>query len=137
MNSTAKTAISRTHLSTPTKWLKDNNLLVGNCLDYGCGRGYDAETLHIEKFDPYFFPTPLVRESYDTIICIYVLNVLTSKEQKLTLYLIKGLLKKGGKAYFAVRRDIPKSGTKTQYWVELNAKSVHKTGWFEIYEIEK
>jgi 2-polyprenyl-3-methyl-5-hydroxy-6-metoxy-1,4-benzoquinol methylase len=137
LNQTHKTAISRTHLSTPTKWLKDNNLLVGEVLDYGCGRGYDAETLHIEKFDPHFFPTVLKQEFYDTIICIYVLNVLKGTEQATVIKQIKKLLKSGGKAYFAVRRDIPKSGTKTQYWVELNAKSVHKTGWFEIYEVEK
>jgi chemotaxis methyl-accepting protein methylase len=79
----------------------------------------------------------LAKSSYDTIICIYVLNVLRGSEQKTVLNALKKLLKSGGVCYLAVRRDIPKSGTKTQYWVELNLPSVHKTQWYEIYKMEK
>lgn len=51
----SKSAMSRTKPSTPAKYLFDNNLLVGKCLDYGCGKGKDADSYNMKKFDPEFF----------------------------------------------------------------------------------
>ncbi len=51
-----KTAIRRTRgLSVPMKVLGH---LIGDVtvLDYGCGRGEDADKLNFKKFDPHFFP---------------------------------------------------------------------------------
>lgn len=39
------TAIKRTDLSVPTRYLLQHNLLKGRILDYGCGFGYDTDEL--------------------------------------------------------------------------------------------
>jgi len=135
-----KTAISRNKPSVPIQWLYNNNLLKGKCLDYGCGQGYDALTFNMDKYDPWWWPFK-PKELYDTITCIYVLNVVDKKERENIISRIKSLLKPKGKAYIAVRRDIKKK-TKTphgyQYNVKLNLPVVNFCkGKFEIYEVKK
>ena len=61
MDNSHKTAIKRNKLSAPMRYLSENNLLKGDLLDYGCGRGDDADLLSMDKYDP-----PIVL-SYDTI----------------------------------------------------------------------
>ena len=39
------TAIRRTDLSVPTRYLLQHNLLKGRILDFGCGFGYDTDEL--------------------------------------------------------------------------------------------
>jgi hypothetical protein len=51
-----KTAIARTSPSAPMKWLAANDRIVGRALDWGCGRGYDAETYGMESYDPHYKP---------------------------------------------------------------------------------
>lgn len=50
------TAMHRTALSKPAAMLHRNDLLKGKVLDYGCGHGYDADTLGLWSWDPFHRP---------------------------------------------------------------------------------
>ncbi|MGF2038206.1 MAG: bifunctional class I SAM-dependent methyltransferase/HIT family protein [Nostoc sp. CmiVER01] len=113
------TAIERNYLSFPAQLLLNQNLLQGKILDFGCGFGNDVKVLRqkgfdITGYDPYYFPE-YPDNKFDTIICFYVLNVLFPEEQTNVLMEISHLLKPGGKAYYAVRRDIKKEGFREHY----------------------
>ncbi len=143
------TAIERKKLSFPMFWLKENHLLKGNILDFGCGYGTDIrflknENFRIQGYDKYFFPE-YPNNKFDTITCLYVLNVLQPIEQSEVLINISQLLKPGGKAFFAVRRDIKYEGYRIhrvhkkptyQSKVILNFKSIFKNKFCEIYEYQ-
>ncbi len=49
---------------------------------------------------------------WNTITCIYVLNVLPPVEQVAVVDAVLALLEPGGRAYFAVRRDVRRGGQK-------------------------
>ena len=104
------TAKERKTPSAPMRYLADRGLLSGHTLDYGCGRGFDAEYYKTHRYDPYYFPIPIFDNSYDTITCHYVLNVVDKKEEKEILLNINKLLKESGVAYLTVRRNIEKEG---------------------------
>lgn len=141
------TAIERTYLSFPAKYLLDKSWLQGKILDFGCGFGNDVKLLQQQGFDlagydPYYFPE-YPKNKFDTIICFYVLNVLFPEEQANVLMEVSHLLKPGGKAYFAVRRDLKKEGFREHYVhkkptyqciVKLPFKSAHLDEYCEIYE---
>jgi len=59
-------------------------------LDFGCGRGLDATTYGLDKYDPNVIPT--------------------KKERTAVIEDIRNLLTKGGIAYITVRRDIKTQG---------------------------
>ena len=76
-----KTAITRKKFSKPTKWLICNRALLAetphHCLDYGCGKGLDADFLEMDAYDPYYRPHGLLLErKYNVIVCNYVINVI-------------------------------------------------------------
>lgn len=101
----AKTAIARKKLSSPAEYLNDQRLIVGKALDFGCGRGYDADYLDMIKYDPWWFPNPCIL-TYDTILCTYVLNTIESETiREGIVHQIYQCLKQGGKAYMSVRTD--------------------------------
>lgn len=142
------TAKERVYLSLPVQFLWQQNLLQGEILDFGCGFGNDVKLLQqkglkVRGYDRYYFPEK-PQNKFDTIICIYVLNVLLSEEQSQVLMDISYLLKPGGKAYFAVRRDIKKEGFRQHYIhqkptyqciVKLPFKSIIlENNYYEIYE---
>lgn len=141
------TAIERTHLSYPARFLLNNNLLKGKILDFGCGFGNDVKLLREKGFDsteydPYYFPQ-YPQDKFDTIICFYVLNVLFPEQQTNVLMEVAHLLKPGGKAYYAVRRDINKEGFREHYIykqptyqciVKLPFNSIKLDDYCEIYE---
>lgn len=141
------TAKERTTLSFPTRWLKENNLLKGEILDFGCGFGFDTDELQKEGYiivgyDNYYRPEYPTKR-FDTIICNYVLNVLESKEQAEVLMEVSELLKPTGTAYFTVRRDLKYEGFRTHYVykqptyqcnVVLPYKSLFLNENCEIYE---
>ena len=143
------TAKERDKMSFPTRILMERDLLKGYILDFGCGFGKDVEELKnkdydIEGYDPYYHPE-IKREKYDTIICNYVLNVLQVKEQAKVLFEVSRLLKLGGKAYFAVRRDVKREGFRQHFVhkkytyqcnVTLPFKSIFQTENLEIYEYQ-
>jgi hypothetical protein len=140
LDRSAGTAISRRTISAPVKWLQNHGLLNGRILDYGSGRGFDADALKADRYDPYWHP---IRPNgkFDTIICNYVLNVVNEETQMNIIKDIQALLKKGGVAYISVRRDLKgktrKVNRSIQRWVELDFPSIHKTGDYEIYKVEK
>ena len=132
------TAISRKTLSAPAKWLLEKWMLVGRCLDYGCGRGFDADTLNMDAYDPNWRPERPAGK-YDTIMCNYVLNVVTEEIQNEIIEDVISLLDDYGIAFFTVRRDIKedKVGRNCiQRSVVLDApfrSLVHAKGKYEIY----
>lgn len=141
------TAIDRVKLSSPMQFLLDRDLLKGRILDFGCGLGYDVtyldrKGLNITGYDPYYLPK-YPETKFDTIVCCYVLNVLMPEEQADVLMSIAHLLKPGGKAYYAVRRDLKKEGFREHYvhkkptyqcTVKLPFKSIQLNEYCEIYE---
>jgi ATP adenylyltransferase len=119
INNPHLTAIERTSMSFPTRWLKQNNHLKGEILDYGCGFGFDTQQLKkqgydVVCYDNYYFPE-YPQKKFDTIICNYVLNVLEPNEQAEVLMSVSELLKPEGKAYFAVRRDLKNEGFRIHF----------------------
>ena len=141
------TAIDRSKLSSPVQFLLDRNLLQGRILDFGCGLGNDVKLLdrqgfNIIGYDPHY--TPIYPEGkFDSIVCCYVLNVLMPEEQSSVLMNIAHLLKPGGKAYYAVRRDLKKEGFREHYIhkkptyqcnVKLPFQSIQLNEYCEIYE---
>jgi diadenosine tetraphosphate (Ap4A) HIT family hydrolase len=141
------TAIDRDKLSFPVNFLTNHHLIKGRSLDFGCGRGQDVSTLqnqgyNIIGFDPYYQPDEIIGK-FETIVCIYVLNVLFPEEQSKVIMAVSQHLQPGGKAYFAVRRDIKRAGFREHYLhkkptyqcvVKLPFKSILKTEHCEIYE---
>ncbi|QFS45017.1 histidine triad (HIT) protein [Nostoc sphaeroides CCNUC1] len=141
------TAIERSYLSFPAQFLLNQNLLQGKILDFGCGFGNDVKILRqkgfdITGYDPYYFPE-YPDNKFDTIICFYVLNVLFPEVQANVLMEISHLLKPGGKAYYAVRRDIKKEGFREHYVhkkptyqciVKLPFSSIFLDEYRQIYE---
>jgi len=104
-------------------------------LDYGCGKGYDADALGMFKYDPHF-----AREEpagkFDRIYCGYVLNVLDKKEGQEVVDKIKSLLTPGGTAYIVVRRDM-KKGSPNQRKVVLKGDTytLHDNSKYAIYTL--
>ncbi|OCQ98336.1 HIT family protein [Nostoc sp. MBR 210] len=141
------TAIERTYLSFPAKFLLNQNFLRGKILDFGCGFGNDVKLLReqgfdITGYDPYYLPD-YPHGKFDTIICFYVLNVLFAEEQANVLMEVSHLLKPGGKAYYVVRRDIKRQGFREHYVhkkptyqcvVKLPFHSIYLDESREIYE---
>ena len=138
MEASAKTAKTRKEPSAPMQWLEDENLLEwGRCLDYGCGKGFDADFYGMEKFDPNHFPEEPTG-LFDTITCNYVLNVVPEVEGNLIIRAIHNLMSDSACAYITVRRDVKvdgltKSGT-FQRNVVLDLPVIYqRTGRFCIY----
>lgn len=101
------TAIARRTLSAPMRHLNSLALIpqTSKSLDYGCGRGYDADQLGMDKFDPFHFPQAMSSE-YDVVTCNYVLNVIESEDERQDV--ITELLRNtrsGGVIYVSVRND--------------------------------
>ena len=113
------TAKDRTAISFPTRWLKQNNLLKGEILDFGCGFGFDTDEFQKEGFDivgyDNYYRPDYPTKRFDTIICNYVLNVLEPKDQAEVLMEVSELLKPTGTAYFTVRRDLKNEGFRIHY----------------------
>jgi len=141
------TAKERDSISFPARHLLKNNLLKGKVLDFGCGLGSDVNVLKekgvdVVGYDKFYFPQ-LPNDKFDTIICLYVLNVLQKEEQTEVLLKVSQLLKPGGTAYFAVRRDVKFEGFRThkihqkqtyQCNVVLPYNSILLNEYCEIYE---
>jgi hypothetical protein len=133
-----KTAISRSKLPQPTQYLITNNLIKGDCLDFGCGKCASLNSeIRIDSYDPFFQPLYPTKK-YDTIVCNYVLNVVPPDVQDQIVSQIKELLNPYGVAYISVRRDIKedyKTKDTEQFVVRLGEKSITKNSNFEMYRI--
>lgn len=136
------TAISRRQLSLPMRWLRNQELLRGKCLDFGCGRGGDATIMGFAyKYDPIHFPDWPSCGDFDTITCIYVLNTVTPDEQQEILKSMLELLRPGGRCFIAVRRDLPREGKRGrgcyQRYVELDLPILYEDSGFCLYQMRK
>lgn len=139
------TAISRNRLSAPLFYLISHTCLHGRILDYGCGKGGDADRLRqlgfdVTQYDPYYFP--LCPDGFfDIVLCIYVLNVIDVDEQQRVISIVLQYLAPGSVAYFVVRRDIPRVGYRVekkdyftmQRYVELDMEIIHENKNYCIY----
>lgn len=141
------TAIKRNKISAPMKWLFDSGLLPVNdktrVLDYGCGRGFDADFFRFDKYDPHYFPNKeLLTLEWDCIVCNYVLNTLPSEcDRSDVLCEILAMLSPDGVGFVTVRRDIKKEGYTKKGTFQLNVKLdlpiVYEDSRFCIYRLTK
>ena len=142
MNKSHLTAISRKAPSAPMKWLHAHGLLKGKMLDYGCGKGFDADTFGMEKYDPFWFKCDdFCAEEFDTITCNYVINVIEdAKERKYAIEKMQRWLKPNGSIYIAVRADkkalngYTKKGT-WQGYIVLGNELLHSCAKFDLYHL--
>lgn len=134
------TAITRTALSRPIRYLLERGRLKGRVLDYGCGRGFDADELNLIGWDPHWRPQR-PRGPFDTVVCSFVLNVLDALERRTVLEDVQLYLKPGGVAYFTVRRDAGLKGWTSrltwQEWVDLDLPVLYENAAFAIYYMEQ
>ena len=111
MNKAHLTAISRNKLSAPMKWLEEEGIFDGiprqARLDYGCGKGYDADVLEMQKYDPFYFRCDdFSPDEFDIITCNFVLNVIESAdERQRVLDTILRWLAPGMTAFITIRSD--------------------------------
>jgi 2-polyprenyl-3-methyl-5-hydroxy-6-metoxy-1,4-benzoquinol methylase len=146
MNKSHLTAIKRNKFSAPMQYLRGvfsttGGQSTGRYLDYGCGRGYDADALQLTKFDTHYFPqTP--EGEFDIITCIYVLNTNPFEEEEEIVDKIWNLLAPDGVAYIAVRRDVKKEGLTSRGTFQRNVIlnfpiEFEKKNQFCIYKLTK
>lgn len=137
-----KTATTRIEPSAPMVRLATDGLIVGRALDYGCGKGFDADYYAMESYDPYF-GSQLPGGSFDTITCNFVLNVIERAESRLdVLRRIQASLADGGMAYITVRNDRRALNgiTKTGSWqglIVLRLPVRYKCAGFVTYELNR
>jgi len=144
------TAKERSKASFPTMKLYRQGFIKGRVLDFGCGFGADvsflkSKSFDVQGYDPAYAPD-YPTDTFDTILCNYVLNVLLPDEQAEVLMQISERLKPNGKAYFSVRRDLRYEGFRMhrkhhkktyQCNVKLPWKSVFLNDFCEIYEYQR
>lgn len=120
--------------------LRAHGKLKGKALDYGCGKGFDAQYYGLDKYDPHYYPNQPTGQ-YDVITCNYVLNVVDPSEVVVILSKIRHLLADNGVAYLTVRRDIVREGHTSkgtyQYNVKLNLPIVKENSRYCIYKLSK
>lgn len=144
------TAISRKTLPRPTRWLLNQGRVIVHpgvkVLDYGCGRCYKINPKEWDNYDPNFFQRAggYKKNSYNLIICNYVLCVLPPEERLPVLKDIKALLAPYGVAYVTVRNDKPKQGwgvsSKGTYQGRIRKMplpELYKNANFRIYLLTK
>jgi hypothetical protein len=135
-------AMNRKNPSKAATILNELNLLENNILDFGCGYGFDANYFKWEKYDPYYFDNYPTKK-FKNIVCINVLNVVSSRIRKEIIENIQELLEDDGKAYLIAPRNIPKKGKysnferRPQNYVVLLLKSIYNDKNLEIYELKK
>ena len=134
------TAISRKKASVPMRYLAKQNLLRGKLLDYGCGKGMDAKTFNMAKYDKFYAPKMPVG-LFDTITCNYVFNVVDKATEEFLIMDIKSKLNKNGTAYITVRRDVKRDGftSKGTYQrnVELDLPKLKETSTYCTYIVTR
>lgn len=105
-----KTAISRSALSVPTRYLLDNGLIKGKVFQQGRGKAeHDAEAMaaaasKYAEYDPTYAPKRgALRGKYDTVVSNFVLNTLPPTVRDSAWKDIQRTVGRGGTAYISVR----------------------------------
>ena len=135
-------AMKRKNPSKAATVLQELNVISDNVLDYGCGYGFDADYFGWEKYDPHYFDDYPTKQ-FDTIVCNYVMNVVSSRTRQEIIENIKELLTEDGKAYLTAPRNIPVGGKYSGYqrrpqnYVTLSLNSIYCDKNIEIYELNK
>ena len=134
-------AIKRTAPSRAAVLIYELGLASGRTLDFGCGYGADAKHFGWEAYDPYYGPS-LPQGNFDTVVCLSVVNALTSNNRAMVITTIQQLLTEKGNAYLSVPRDLPKTGKlgmhhSLQNYVVLTLPCVYCDDKFEIYHLTK
>jgi 2-polyprenyl-3-methyl-5-hydroxy-6-metoxy-1,4-benzoquinol methylase len=146
MNKSHLTALTRKKMSQPMAFLVDNDFFKARrneILDYGCGKGFDANVMQFEKYDPFYFPQDLTGKAFKIITCNFVLNVIEDEDERAFVLLrIQHFLEEGGVAYITVRGDKKKlNGTTSkgtwQGLIELNLPVEKKTASWVMYRLTK
>jgi len=135
-----QTAIPRKHLSAPLELLeayrsKDQELKT---LDYGCGRGQDADRNGWDKYDPSWFPEDkdLSYYDYDIVLCTYVLNVIKEESDRIeVLKELKRYLKSDGIIAVTVRRGFKETDKQFNITKEF-MKSQGFISWYKKKNFE-
>ena len=159
MNKAHLTAITRNKMSAPVRCLIEKGLIKPQhkVLDYGCGKGFDADQQGWDKYDPHFFPVAPRKSHYDIVICQYVLNVIEDPidrqkaiegavshiKKAFTACFPNGgmAIQDAGTGFFIVRDDVKQDGyTSKGTWqgtINLDDQMeliAHKKGGYKIYK---
>jgi len=135
-------ALKRKNPSKSSTIFEQLNILSENTLDYGCGYGFDAIYNKWYKYDPYYFDNYPIKK-YENIVCINVLNVVSSKIRKEIITNMQELLEPNGIGYLVYPRNVPLKGKysiferRPQNYVILILNSIYKDKHLEIYELKK
>lgn len=135
-------ARGRRQPSSPAKWVVSHGkVLCGpQTLDYGCGRGADADAFKWDRYDPYFAPEKPTRK-YNYVVCFFVLNVVPLEEEKKIIKRVLGLLSPTGVAYFAVRRDVGMYQSNPKGYKQRNVilpyPAIRSDKQYCLYEVRK
>lgn len=137
-------AIKRQSVSKPATILSQLKLIQNGdkVCDYGCGYGFDANYFGWYKFDPYYFDS-YPKTQFDKIVCINVLNSVTSNIRKEIIQNIDELLLDNGVAFLCVPRNLPIKGKlsgferRPQNYVVLSLKIIHEDNENCIYLYKK
>ena len=130
-----RTAITRRAPSKPMQYLYSLAYLThendhwGRTLDYGSGRGFDADYFNMERYDPNFAPEK-PSKGFDVITCNYVLNVVDKVTQRAIVDEIEALLNDGGIAFISVRRDLKKD----MHYKDYSQTIVTLTGKWKLFK---
>ena len=143
------TATHRKKPSSPAKLLHARGLLRGDVLDYGCGRGRDADEYGLYKYDPHYYPEIVhpqkssVPDLFETVMCNYVLNTIPELQDRMDIIIdIYSKLRWNGWAYIAVRADATSLNgwTKRGTWqgdIRLGLALLHKDSNKRIYKVQR
>lgn len=133
------TAISRTGLPTPVKKALAKGLIYGKILDYGAGKGIVGKTLpNVTSYDPFYFPhKPHPSARFDTVLCLYVLNVVFMDTRKDVMKGIKYYLKDKGVTIVAVRTPEDIKAVVKPNWKKVDDGYLTPKGTFQHGVSEK
>lgn len=134
------TALNRSGLSAPMNYLLTNHLLKGKILDFGCGNGQDVDKLKLigydivgyDKYNELFNNKSILDDCYDTVTCIYVLNVIP--ELKEHQQILNILAKLGKDIYIAVRTDRKSIKKSWAYIEECECYKTSKGSYQRFYD---
>lgn len=135
-HSTSTTFLHGLHDST--RWLIENEMLHSRILDFGCGLGIESQILidmgyKVTKYDPFFFPSlEYQRQQYSTVLCSYVLQTISQKEER--DWIMRNCILLGKTCFFVVRRD---KYHDYSLRLDLSLSLIHETPDFAVYKYSR